>query len=170
MCPLGPNSADRSAFTATFAGVFEHSPWVAERAFERGPFETVEELHAAMCAVVREAAAEEQLKLIRAHPDLVGRAALSGTLTSESQREQASAGLGDLSAEEIALFQRYNEQYKDRFGFPFIICARENKKESIQGAFPVRLGQTPEQEMRTALGEIAKIAWFRLSDLFREVP
>ncbi len=110
---------------------------------------------------------EQQVALIQAHPDLVGRAALAGTLTPASTNEQASAGLDRLSAEEIAAFARYNQAYRERFGFPFVICARENKKESILVGFATRLQHSRDQEIGIALGEIAKICWLRLQDTIR---
>jgi OHCU decarboxylase len=107
---------------------------------------------------------ERQLALIRAHPDLVGRAALAGTLTPESTGEQAAAGLDRLAPEEIAAFNRLNAAYRERFGFPFVICARENKKASIMAGFEARLANTRAPEISAALGEIAKIAYWRLHD------
>ena len=149
----------------TLAGpVFEHSPWVAEAVVEQRPFPNLEALHSAMCGAVREASAEQQLALIRAHPDLVGRA----VLTAESQGEQAASGLLDLRPDEVALFNRYNREYQARFGFPFVICARLNKKDSILAAFPQRLKNGPDTERATALEEIFKIARLRLNDLIRE--
>jgi 2-oxo-4-hydroxy-4-carboxy-5-ureidoimidazoline decarboxylase len=107
------------------------------------------------------ASADEKLSLIRAHPDLVG----SQLLTPESANEQVSAGLGQLSSDEIERFQAYNSRYRERFGFPFVICARLNKKQAILDAFPIRLQNSKEQEMETALREILKIAELRLRDL-----
>ena len=155
------NTADRAAFVRTVGPVFEHSPWIAEAVADARPFDGVEALWEAMCAVVRDSPEERQTALIRAHPDLVGRV----VLTAESQGEQATAGLMDLSPQETALFGRYNADYKARFGFPFVICARLNKKDAILAAFPVRLGNTEAQERETALGEIYKIARLRLDDL-----
>jgi 2-oxo-4-hydroxy-4-carboxy-5-ureidoimidazoline decarboxylase len=159
------NALDSSSFVEQVGPVFEHSPWIAERTWKRRPFDSVASLHSALVVTVEAAAPAEKLALIRAHPDLVGRAARAGTLTTESTNEQSAAGLSDLSAEEIELFDRYNGAYKDRFGFPFVICARENKKASILAAFPLRLENEPEREVQTALAEIAKIAGFRLQDL-----
>ena len=105
------------------------------------------------------------MQLINAHPDLVGRAALQGTLTPESTGEQASAGLNRLTAEETALFQTLNQSYRDKFGFPFVICARLNKKEAILVGFRTRLEHSRDTEIKTALEEIAKIARLRLEDL-----
>jgi OHCU decarboxylase len=118
-----------------------------------------------MCAVVRQSGEDRQLALIRAHPDLVGRAALAGTLTKESTGEQASAGLNRLTPEEVALFQRQNAAYQEKFGFPFVICARLNKKEAILAGFERRLKNSRAEEMKTALEEIFKIAELRLKDL-----
>ena len=157
------NACQALEFVAICGPVFEHSPWIAERTASRRPFQTRDDLHAALCATVGEASAEEQLSLVRAHPDLVGRAA-QRDLTDPSRREQAAAGLGELSPEEIRLFAEYNAAYRARFAFPFVICARENRKDAILAAFPLRLRNTPQQELDTALIEIAKIARLRLFD------
>ena len=154
------NALPEEEFVRVAGPVFEHSPWIAAAVASQRPFSSVNALHAAMCDAVRQAAQEQQLALIRAHPDLVGRVVLS----AESQGEQVAAGLADLSPEEVALFDRYNRDYKARFGFPFVICARLNKKEAILQAFPVRLPHTPEAEVTTALEEIYKIAGLRLAD------
>jgi 2-oxo-4-hydroxy-4-carboxy-5-ureidoimidazoline decarboxylase len=161
------NALDRDAFVERFGGIFEHSPWIAETAWESRPWPGLPALHAAMCAVVRAAPRQAHLALIRAHPDLVGRAALSGTLTRASTAEQRAAGLdrGALTPAEIARFVEANTAYQERFGFPFVICARENRKDAILAGFDARLGNTPEQEIATALGEIERIAWYRLVDL-----
>ena len=155
------NALGCSEFTGALAAVFENSPWVAERTASKRPFSNPEDLHAALCDTVMKASDEEKLSLVRAHPDLVGR----DSLTVESQSEQAQAGLGGLSPDEIALFQDYNARYRERFGFPFVICARLNKKKAILDAFPVRLQNSREQEIETALREIFKIAELRLKDL-----
>ena len=155
------NGMTPEEFVRVAGPVFEHSPWIAERAAGLRPFATREALHGAMMGVVERASRAEQVGLIAAHPDLVGRA----VLTRESQGEQAAAGLMDLSVEERAAFERQNRAYKERFGFPFVICARLNKKEAILKAFPERLKNSPEVERQTALEEIGKIAWLRLQDL-----
>jgi 2-oxo-4-hydroxy-4-carboxy-5-ureidoimidazoline decarboxylase len=159
------NELDHKEFMNIVGPVFEHSPWIAELAWLEKPYASIEEVHRAMCEIVREADLEKQLALIRAHPDLVGRATLAGTLTRESTNEQANAGLNKLSLEEIALFQKQNTAYRDRFDFPFVICARLNKKEAILAGFEKRLQNTREQEIQIALEEIFKIADFRLRDL-----
>lgn len=159
------NSLSRTEFVALVGPVFEHSPWIAEAAGVQRPFRTVAELHQMMCAIVRAAGEEKQLALIRAHPDLVGRMAIAGQLTRESTREQASAGLDQLTPAEVAQFQSNNTAYQAKFGFPFVICARLNKKAAILSGFQSRLQHSREQEMQTALAEIFKIAELRLNDL-----
>jgi OHCU decarboxylase len=121
-----------------------------------------------MSGVVRSASTDEQLGLIRAHPDLVGRLAREGRLTRESTGEQAAAGLDQLSTDEVAAFERYNAEYLERFGFPFVICARENRKDAILAAIPKRLANSREQEIATALAEIDKIARLRMNDAIWE--
>ena len=159
------NSLGREAFVDAFGSLFEGSPWIASEAWEDGPFESMAEMHETLCEVMYGASRERQLELIRAHPNLVGRAALAGTLSRESTGEQAAAGLDRLSPDDIAEFNQLNAEYKERFGFPFVICARENKKESILAGFATRLHNTTDEEIITALGEIAKIAWYRLLDV-----
>ena len=159
------NGLDAAAFAATFGGIFEHSPWVAERAFAARPFAGLDDLNAAMRLVVRLAAREEKLALIRAHPDLAGKAARAGTLTASSAGEQASAGLDRLSDAEFERFHRANEAYRRRFGFPFIICVRKHAKASILAAFDARLGNGAEAEIEAALAEIYDIARLRLEAL-----
>lgn len=162
------NRLERPDFVRIIGPVFERSPWIAERTWALRPFESRRTLHEALCRTVYAANKEEQVRLIRAHPDLVGRAAQAGTLTPESTREQAEAGLDALSREDVDRFDTYNQAYRKRFGFPFVICARENKKESILAAFPVRLKHTREDEIAAALHEISKIAMFRLEDIVME--
>jgi OHCU decarboxylase len=158
------NQLNREAFAQRCGPFFEHSPWVAERTWAKRPFASVSQLHETMCGVVRAASADEQLALMRAHPDLVGRLARDGRLTRESTGEQAAAGLDALSGDEISAFERYNAEYRERFGFPFIICARENRKDAILAAFPKRLQNTREQEIAAALAEIERIARLRMND------
>ena len=155
------NALDGVEFTRVVGPVFEHSPWVAARTAAQRPFPSREALHAALVATVGKASDDEKLSLIRAHPDLIGDA----HLTAASQAEQASAGLQEASAGEAKQFREYNRQYRERFGFPFVICARLNKKEAIAAAFPVRLQNSREQEIETALQQISKIAELRLKDL-----
>jgi len=162
------NELSRPDFTRLVGPVFEQSPWVAEATWAKRPFAGLEALHSSLCETVRSAGEARQLQLIQAHPDLVGRAARAGTLTVASTREQASAGLDRLSAEDIAQFQQNNAAYREKFGFPFIICARLNKKDAILAAFPERLRHSRAEEIQTALAEIARIARLRLEDLVSE--
>lgn len=152
---------------ALLGGVFEHSPWIVEKTWPQAPFDSVDKLHAALVTTIESAGVEQQLDLIRAHPDLVGRAARAGTLTKESTAEQQAAGLGpdDLTADDIAAFTEFNAAYQAKFGFPFVICARENRKASILAGFANRLPNDADTEREAALREIARIAWYRLTDL-----
>ena len=162
------NAMDGGVFVAAIGATYEHSPWIAQRAFAQKPFASIDALANAMSGVVQGATREEQLALIRAHPDLVGRLAKGGKLTRESTAEQTAAGLASLTHEEVVAFEQYNAAYRDRFGFPFIICARENRKDAILAAFPKRLANSPDQELATALAEIGKIAALRLADVLWE--
>ncbi len=155
------NAMDRVEFVRVVGPVFEHSPWVAARTEAQRPFLSRETLHAALVSTVEKASDDEKVCLIRAHPDLIG----DGELTAASKIEQASAGLTDATPEEAKQFREFNRQYRERFGFPFVICARLNKKEAIARAFPVRLRNSREEEIKTALEEISKIADLRLRDL-----
>jgi OHCU decarboxylase len=159
------NSVPLEEFVALVGPVFEHSPWIAQATWGRRPFSSLEHLHRALCETVHSSSEEKQLALIRAHPDLVGRAALAGTLTQASTSEQASAGLDKLTDQKVALFQKFNQAYREKFGFPFVICARLNKKEAILDGFQIRLPHSREEEIKTALAEIEKIAYLRLKDL-----
>ena len=161
------NSADQVTFVSALGHLFEHSPWVAEQTWARRPFRNAEHLHQELCASMRHASVERQRALIEAHPDLAGRLALAGKLTAESTREQASAGLNQMSQEETAAFQELNTAYRERFGFPFIICARLNARDAIIQAMRTRLHHSPAEEHAAALNEIEKIAWLRLQDVLK---
>jgi 2-oxo-4-hydroxy-4-carboxy-5-ureidoimidazoline decarboxylase len=162
------NQSDCAAFTAALGHLFEHSPWVAEETWSKRPFGDATQLHVALCATMRAATRERQLALICAHPDLAGRLARQKRLTAESTREQASAGLDQLTDAELAEFTRFNDAYKAKFGFPFIICARLNAKDAIAGAMRARSGHSPAEEFATALAEIEKIARLRLEDVLKK--
>lgn len=158
------NTLDQEQFVTVLGSLFEGPPWIVTQAWYARPFTSLTQLHQALCEVMYHAPIEQQVALIEAHPDLVGRAALAGRLTPASTSEQASAGLDRLSQEEIATFTRLNQAYHHRFGFPFVICARENKKESMLAGFAARLPNSRSREIEIALGEIAKICWYRLVD------
>jgi len=157
------NRSGREDFCNAVGFAFENSPWIARQAWEKRPFASVDEMHAAMVAIVERAPEEKRIELIAAHPDLAGRVAREGRLTPASQDEQSSAGLDRLSKEELERFERLNEAYRARFSFPFVICARENTKGSILAALESRAQNDRTTEVSTALREIAKIARLRLS-------
>jgi 2-oxo-4-hydroxy-4-carboxy-5-ureidoimidazoline decarboxylase len=156
------NAADEAGFMAALGDVYEHAPWVAQAALKQRPFATLAALHAAMMEAVRAAPPEQQLALIKGHPDLAGKAARAGTMTVDSKAEQASAGLDRLPEAEFAQFHRLNDAYREKFGMPFIICVRRHSKDSILQQFERRLQNTMSAETETALGEIFRIAALRL--------
>jgi 2-oxo-4-hydroxy-4-carboxy-5-ureidoimidazoline decarboxylase len=158
------NKADRAAFAAALGDIYEHSPWVAERAFAARPFASGSALAEAMSAAVAAAAPEEQLALVRAHPDLAGKAARAGDLTAASKAEQGALGLDRLSDAEYDRFRRLNDAYKQKFGFPFVICVRRRTRDAILGAFESRLQNDVGTELATALTEIDRIARLRLAE------
>jgi 2-oxo-4-hydroxy-4-carboxy-5-ureidoimidazoline decarboxylase len=159
------NTLDRDAFVERLGSLFEGSPWIAAETWHVRPFVDVDQLHDALCATMRAAPEQRQVALIRAHPDLAGKAAIAGDLTPESTREQASAGLDRLTPAEYERFNRLNTAYRDKFGFPFVICVREHTKGSILGGFEMRLRNDHSREITAALDEIAKIARLRLDDI-----
>jgi 2-oxo-4-hydroxy-4-carboxy-5-ureidoimidazoline decarboxylase len=162
------NALQQEEFTQALGQLFEGPPWIVAEAWHARPFHTRNALYNALCVVMYQAPLDKQIALLRAHPDLVGRAALEGKLSSASTNEQASAGLNQLTPAEIATFTQLNQTYQERFGFPFVICARENKKESILTGFATRLHNTHDQEIAIALREVAKICALRLQDRVRE--
>ena len=163
-----PSAMDRARFVGRFGGVFEHSPWVADRAFdlELGPaHDSATGLHNALCRVFRSAPAEERLGVLAAHPDLAGKLAQAKRLTADSSREQASAGLDALTDAERAEFQQMNTAYVAKHGFPFIIAVRDNTKASILAAFQARLAHDRAAEFTTACAQVERIAALRLKDM-----
>ena len=156
------NAADEAGFMAALGDAYEHAPWVAQAALKQRPFATLAALHAAMTDAVRAAPPEQQLALIKGHPDLAGKAARAGTMTVDSKAEQASAGLDRLAEAEFAQVHRLNHAYREKFGMPFIICVRRHSKDSILQQFERRLQNTMSVETKTALGEIFRIAALRL--------
>jgi OHCU decarboxylase len=158
------NGMNQEGFLKVAGPWFEKSPWVAERTFAKRPFASLDHLHQKLCETMFAANREDQIKLIASHPDLAGNATRHPTLTPESQREQASAGLNNLKPDEVDRLRRFNQRYREKFAFPFVICARENKKDAILAAFPKRLEHSREDEIQTALVEIGKIARLRMID------
>ena len=159
------NRMDEEEFVRVLGSLFEHSPWVARGAWRARPFESVADLHDALVESMREAPCERQLELIGAHPELGGREAERGELTVESTREQESAGLQRLPSDEAQALRRLNRVYREQFGFPLIVCAREHTPDSILAFGAARLANSREEEIEVALGEIGKIAGLRLRDV-----
>ena len=165
---LTPSRLSREDFVKVFADIYEHSPWVAEKAFDLGLDESVDDvdgLHQRMADLLLSASFSAQLALINAHPDLAGKAAIRGELTASSTAEQAGAGISECSAEEFARFTELNDAYKAKFGFPFIKAVKGSNRQQILAAFEERIHHCAEQEFQTALAEINKIALFRLQAL-----
>lgn len=155
----------REDFITRFGGVFEHSPWIAERAFDAGTITEplrAADVHQALAAQFRAASSEEQLGVLRAHPDLAGKLAIAGELTEDSRKEQAGAGLDRLSPKEHARFTTLNSAYVEKFGFPFIIAVKGLTKDDILAAFETRIGNSREQEFETAKAQVERIARLRL--------
>ena len=159
------NALDRPAFVAALGHIFEHSPWIAERAWPARPFTSTEHLHAQMVAVVDRAAREEQLALIRAHPELLGRLAQATPLSAQSRTEQAGAGLDAADERELGTLASLNASYREKFGFPFIVAVRGMRRAQIAECLAERLANSPEEEFAACLAQIARIARFRLGDI-----
>ncbi|MBO9125159.1 MULTISPECIES: 2-oxo-4-hydroxy-4-carboxy-5-ureidoimidazoline decarboxylase [unclassified Rhizobium] len=158
----------RDEFISRFGGVFEHSPFIAERAFDDGFVgETldVDRVHTALVAIFRAASPEERLGVLRAHPDLAGRLAIAGELTEDSKKEQAGAGLDRLSPEEHQRFTELNRAYVEKFGFPFIIAVKGLDKQAILAAFEKRIDNSRDAEFETATAQVERIALLRLEAL-----
>lgn len=153
----------REIFMARYGALFEHSPWVVERAWDARPFADAAALHEVFLNLLFEATGAERLRLIRAHPELADKVAQADGLTASSAAEQASAGLTRLSPEEFELFHDLNAAYRGRFGFPFIICVRLHSVESILTAMQSRMASDPASELREALTQIGLIVGFRLA-------
>ncbi|WP_170404013.1 allantoinase PuuE [Ruegeria arenilitoris] len=163
-----PSHMQRDEFVAAYGGIFEHSAWIAERAFdlELGPaHDTAGGLHNALARMFRSASEQERLGVLTAHPDLAGKLAQAKRLTQESTSEQASAGLDALTDEERAAFTELNQRYTDTFGFPFIIAVRDHDKASILQAFQRRIEQDRDTEFAEACRQVERIAEFRLRDV-----
>jgi 2-oxo-4-hydroxy-4-carboxy-5-ureidoimidazoline decarboxylase len=175
ICATGPAVAEpdmaaiskmeREAFVQKFGGIFENSPWVAEKAWDKRPFASIDEMHAAMVIVARYAPAPKQIALLQAHPDLAGKEAQAGTMTTSSVSEQASAGLNALSKEEFKKITDLNAAYKEKFGFPFIIAVRMHTKEGIFFEFERRLKNDTPTEFANDLQNVYAITRLRLDKL-----
>lgn len=161
------NALDRDAFTRALGGAFEHSPWIAHGAWQRRPFADLDALHRAMLQVVADGGHERQLALIRAHPELAGKAMLRRELTADSTSEQSGAGLDRCSPAEFARLHALNAAYVARFGFPFILAVRGYDRAGILARFEQRIENDPATEFEEALAQIGKITRFRLETLLQ---
>jgi 2-oxo-4-hydroxy-4-carboxy-5-ureidoimidazoline decarboxylase len=161
------NELDEAAFVATLGGIFEHSPWVARRAHAARPYASIDALHATMLDVVRRATRDEQLALIRAHPELAGRAMIAKTLTADSTSEQSSAGLTRCSPAEYATLVELNARYNAKFGFPFILAVKGYDRQGVIAEFARRVERDEPTEFAEALLQIARITGFRLRALIQ---
>ena len=165
---LTPSTLSREAFVEAFADIYEHSPWVAEKAWDLGldaSVDQIERLHQRMSDILLSADHASQLALINAHPDLAGKAAVQGQLTEASTHEQAGAGIHQCTAEEFQRFTELNEAYKAKFKFPFIMAVKGSDRHQILAAFETRIHNPAAAEFNCALAEINKIALFRLLQL-----
>ena len=165
---LTPSTLSREAFVQAFADIYEHSPWVAEKAYDLGldsSVDQIETLHQRMSDILLSADHTSQLALINAHPDLAGKAAVQGQLTEASTNEQAGAGIHQCTAEEFSRFTELNEAYKAKFKFPFIMAVKGSNRHQILAAFETRIHNPTDVEFKCALAEINKIALFRLLQL-----
>jgi 2-oxo-4-hydroxy-4-carboxy-5-ureidoimidazoline decarboxylase len=162
------NGMSRAAFVEKFGAIFEKSPWVAEKAWDARPFSSIDDLHQKMVAVVKYANIDQQLSLLRSHPDLAGKEAQAGAMTASSVAEQASAGLNALSKEEVDRLAGYNAEYKRKFGFPFMIAVRNHTKDGIFALFKQRLSNDTVTELGNDLQQVYNITRLRLDKLFGE--
>ncbi|AQV93307.1 OHCU decarboxylase [Cupriavidus necator] len=159
------NTMPVAEFVQVLGGIYEHSPWFAETAATQRPFADAAALTLALRKAVDEAGEAAQLKLVRAHPELAGKAAVHGELTAESTREQSGAGLNLCTPEEFDRLQSLNAAYNHKFGFPFILAVRGYDRHGIIAEFARRLENTPQHELQTCINQIHRIAQFRLDDL-----
>jgi 2-oxo-4-hydroxy-4-carboxy-5-ureidoimidazoline decarboxylase len=162
------NNSDATRFVELLGGIFEHSPWVAERVYSVRPFASRSDLLNKTVAEVRQASVEQRKDLLCQHPELAGKEADEGSLTDESKREQAGAGLNQCSADELARIKHFNQAYGAKFGFPFIIAVTGLDKYQILAAMQQRLDHAAEVEFATAIGEVEKIGLIRLEALIDE--
>ncbi|MDA0346569.1 MAG: 2-oxo-4-hydroxy-4-carboxy-5-ureidoimidazoline decarboxylase [Verrucomicrobia bacterium] len=159
------NHSDQRSFAQILGEIFEHSPWIPRETWEKRPFHTIENLHHDLRETLEAADEGQKLELIRAHPDLAGKLAISGELTDFSTAEQQSAKLNKLTAEQFETISKLNQAYKNKFKFPFIICVKDHTQSSIFKHFEERVNNDAETELNAALKQISRIAWHRLNDL-----
>ncbi|MGL4231929.1 MAG: 2-oxo-4-hydroxy-4-carboxy-5-ureidoimidazoline decarboxylase [Casimicrobium sp.] len=165
------NRLDAAQFSKLFGAVYEHSPWIAKRAFALKPadgFASRAQVHAALVATVQSASDAEKVALLNVHPELAGKEAAAGSLTAASTSEQASAGLTSMTAADVAQLRKLNAAYREKFGFPFIIAVRNNTQSAIFGAVKSRLANSREMELNNCLMQVGEIARLRLLDLIED--
>ena len=168
---IRPSEMTIEEFLNAFGGVYEHSSWIAEAVFKGGltrDFDTIAGLHDALRNVVDNASREKQLALLRAHPDLAGKLAVSGELTAESTDEQASAQLDKCTPEEFEEFQSLNDTYKGRFHFPYILAVRDRNRQEILQNFRSRVNNSPDTEFAEALKQVHRIALLRIETIMQD--
>lgn len=168
---VAPRSLSEALFVSTYGGIYEHSPWIAQATYKRGlgaETDTTSGLAAALALTLDGADKAQLLALIRAHPDLAGKAAQQGQLTEDSTQEQAGAGIDQCTPGEFQRFQRYNKAYQERFEFPFVMAVKGSDRHAILQAFEHRLKNDAETEFQRALHEINKIARLRLDALAQD--
>lgn len=162
------NALSQAEFTQALGAIFEHSPWIPNRAWAARPFACVGALHAAMVQVLNNASEGEKLGLICAHPELAGKEAKAGTLTSESKSEQRGAGLDQCTAQELETLRSLNMAYREKFGFPFVVAVKGLTRNDILTLIAQRIQNSKEDEFNRCLLEITKIAMFRLQSQVHE--
>jgi len=158
-------AGDREQFLAAYGQLFDHSPWVVERAWDKRPFADAKALHSAFLAVIAEATSEERRALARAHPELADKVAMAEGLTKSSAKEQASAGLDRLTPAEYETFHALNRAYRDKHRFPFIICVKLNDRASILQAMRARVDRDSEAELDEAMTQVGLISRLRLAEI-----
>jgi 2-oxo-4-hydroxy-4-carboxy-5-ureidoimidazoline decarboxylase len=159
------NELDKNGFVNLFGSLYENSPWIIEESYRKKPFLSMTTLHNSFVETVTQSDQDQQIALIRAHPDLAGKAAIAGDITKESHQEQTSAGLSLLTPEELSIFIKNNNSYREKFNFPFIIAVKFLNKNHILAAYESRIHNHPSIEKNKALEEIHKIAFIRLLDI-----
>jgi len=156
------NNATKEEFISHLNGVYEHSPWVAERTYDLSPFTNIDDLHTKMQQCVLNSSDETKLSLIANHPELAGKEAAQGSLTTASLSEQANSGLSHCSADELQQFKQFNQQYRGQFGFPFVVAVKGLTRYDILELMQQRMLNSKQQEFDTCIEQIGKIAGFRL--------
>ncbi|MDF3822871.1 2-oxo-4-hydroxy-4-carboxy-5-ureidoimidazoline decarboxylase [Leptospira sp. 96542] len=164
------NACSEEAFVDALGGVFEHAPWVAAQAARQRPYPDLPALHAGMLDRVRQLPTDRLKAFLAMHPELAGHSARAGRMTADSTQEQATLDLARLSPEDGAVWDELNGRYRERFGFPFILCIRRHTRDSALAAFRARLAHSPAQELSAAMDEIASISRLRLEDRLSSAP